>query len=780
MRILLINDLNIIGGGAEKVVFDTKKLLEEKGHIVKILGSGEKENISSFFSRWFSLKYYFLTKKIIKEFKPDIVHCHNLSRIISPSPIVAAKKMRKIVILTLHDFHMYCPKTWGIFQDGRVCEKGYNLFCPFYNCYTFKRGRRYIFYHFLKWLKVSLHRKIIKNYVDYFICPSEKLKEFTQRSLNIPEKTITHLSNFIEISDNYKVDFSRIKNNQFLFVGRISKEKGIDVLIKTVNSLVRKDGLRDVKIKIIGDGSERKSLEESVKKLGLEENIEFLGRIPNEKLSRHYQESLAVIMPSVCMENCPIVALEAMANHTPIIATNIGGFPDLIEHNKNGYLFEMGNYEELAVYMKKLSYNIELSKKLGDYGFEKVKREFNKEKYYGKLMKIYHKKKRVGLLVLEEFNPKKIGGFGFVAKKTSELLSELDKDVFLLNLSKSSNGVKKSNVGDLPIYFLKRKVAFPLNIIEEILATRRLIKISKKLKLDVILCISEWLARYCYYIKPFLPNLKTVLWLQDTRTPEDIGKISTLKLQHEIGECISSNFGSLINEKINSVLTKKGILSVDKIVTQAKLISDKVSKIYHINTDHFVLLANPIKIPSMELIKTKKPTIVFLGRLDPIKRPWIFCELAKKFPGIDFLVLGSTHYPALMNPILNKYSKINNLHFLGLVTGERKHKILSNAWILVNTSVYESLPVSFLEALSYKISILSCQNPDSLTSKYGYFTGEILGEGNENINKFVEGLNFLLNNNRWRSLGNQGYEFVKNFADENKVKKQLEKILDNL
>lgn len=83
MKILLINNYVIEFGGAEKVVFDTKELLEEKGHIVKIFGSNKKENIISFFSRWFSLKYYYKTKKLIKKFRSDIVHCHGFSRVIS-------------------------------------------------------------------------------------------------------------------------------------------------------------------------------------------------------------------------------------------------------------------------------------------------------------------------------------------------------------------------------------------------------------------------------------------------------------------------------------------------------------------------------------------------------------------------------------------------------------------------------------------------------------------------------------------------------------------------
>jgi len=217
MRILLINDLSIIAGGAEQVVFDTKKLLEERGNIVRILGSNTKEEFLSLLSRWFSLKYYCFTKKIIKEFDPDIVHIHNFSRIISPSPIIAAKRLKKKVVLTIHDFHMYCPKTWAIFRDGKICEKGYNLFCPFYNCYTFKRGKIYVFYHILKWLKVGLHRKIIKKYVDCFICPSKKLKEFIQKNLNIPPERVIYLPNFVEIK-NQNTEKEK-KNNQFLFVG---------------------------------------------------------------------------------------------------------------------------------------------------------------------------------------------------------------------------------------------------------------------------------------------------------------------------------------------------------------------------------------------------------------------------------------------------------------------------------------------------------------------------------------------------------------------------------
>lgn len=394
MKILVANDLKMkFGGGAEKVIFDIKKLFIEKGHHVSIIGKDSfKQNVVSLFSRIFSIKYYFLTKRLIEETSIDVVHVHNFSRMISPSPIIAAKKLNRKVILTIHDFHMYCPKTWGIFQDNKVCTKGYNLFCPFYNCYTFKKGPIYLPYHFLKWLKVGLHRRVIKKYVDHYICPSRQLKEFMHSTLGIPNNKISYLPNFIEINKEEKINFDNMNPKQFLFVGRISKEKGIDLAVKAIHYLVSERDLRDIRLKIIGDGLELNRLKSMVKKLKMNKNITFYGRIDNDELYRYYQESVAVLMPSVWLENNPIVALEAMKNKKPIIASKVGGYPDLIEHDRSGYLFEMHSIKQMSKYIQNLYDNKEKSMAMGEYGYQKLKREFSREKYYQSLLNLYNGK----------------------------------------------------------------------------------------------------------------------------------------------------------------------------------------------------------------------------------------------------------------------------------------------------------------------------------------------------------------------------------------------------
>ena len=393
MKILLIHDIEPPFAGAEKVVKETIKLLQDKGHEVKIYygAKEEKHNLLNYIERFYNLKERNKIKKIIKNFKPDVIHSHGTNLQISESIDSYIKKKKINHVKTIHNFGYYCPKSWGIFQDGKVCTKGYNLLCPFYNCYTAKMGKKYLLYNILKWLKVGLHRKFIKKYVDNFICPSLALKEAMIKTLKIPKEKVTYLPNFIDYDKNIKIDNSKINPKQFLFVGRISKEKGIDIAIKATNYLIKKGKIKEIKLKIIGDGEELEHLQKLKEKLNLKDEIEFVGKINNKNLNKYYQESIATIMPSILLENNPLVALESMTNKKPIIASNIGGYPDLVKDGINGFLFEMGNYKELAEKMQELYDNKELSIKMGEQGFRMLD-NFSKEKYYKKLIQIYKSK----------------------------------------------------------------------------------------------------------------------------------------------------------------------------------------------------------------------------------------------------------------------------------------------------------------------------------------------------------------------------------------------------
>lgn len=390
MEILLINDYLTNFGWAEKVVFDQKKILEINWNNVFLLWDEEKnENIFSFFRRYISFKYFFKTYKVINNKKIDIIHSHSLSRNISPSPIIASKLLWKKVIMTVHDFHYYCPKTWWILENWEICQKWFNRKCYLLNCKTSKIWYKNIPYHFLKWLKVGLHRVILNKYVDIFICPSRKLQEYMVKSLNLPKEKVIYLPNFIEIEETHQLNFENINDKIFLYVWRVSKEKWIEVAIKAFDILVNHEWIKDIYFEVIGDWPEKENLENLVKSLWLENNIKFLWKINNSELQKYYERSVWLIMPSVWLENNPLVAIEWMKYWKPILASNVWWFPDLIENEKNGYLFPMWNHKALAEKIKTLNNNTNLSIEMWKYWFEKLQKEFNSDLFYKKLLWLY-------------------------------------------------------------------------------------------------------------------------------------------------------------------------------------------------------------------------------------------------------------------------------------------------------------------------------------------------------------------------------------------------------
>ncbi|MEG2556793.1 MAG: glycosyltransferase, partial [Odoribacter sp.] len=172
--------------------------------------------------------------------------------------------------------------------------------------------------------------------------------------------------------------------------------------------------------------------------------------------------------------------------------------------------------------------------------------------------------------------------------------------------------------------------------------------------------------------------------------------------------------------------------------------------IYHLPAHTPIdFIPNPIHIPDPDTIdfSHKKTQVVFLGRLDSVKRPWIIGEIAKKMPKYDFYFAGDCH-EQVMNNIMAPYRKISNCHFLGHIEGKEKDQLLRESMILINTSIHEAIPVSFLEALSYGLLIVSNRNPDDLTSQFGYYTQQINGNGYTSINEFIQGIQSIIRNQK--------------------------------
>jgi glycosyltransferase involved in cell wall biosynthesis len=145
--------------------------------------------------------------------------------------------------------------------------------------------------------------------------------------------------------------------------------------------------------------------------------------------------------------------------------------------------------------------------------------------------------------------------------------------------------------------------------------------------------------------------------------------------------------------------------------------------------------------------------------------------MAKEFPNVEFRVMGQTTVPSAYHDLIAPHRHLRNLRFLGWVFGKEKSKALEESWVLVNTSVHEALPVSFLEAWAHECAVLSSMNPDGLVEKYGYWACDT---------DYARGLRHLLAAQTWRELGKRGRSYVETNHDVDSRVDQLSDFYCNI
>jgi glycosyltransferase involved in cell wall biosynthesis/SAM-dependent methyltransferase len=252
-----------------------------------------------------------------------------------------------------------------------------------------------------------------------------------------------------------------------------------------------------------------------------------------------------------------------------------------------------------------------------------------------------------------------------------------------------------------------------------------------------------------------LPDVPIILWVQAPCPPEDVQKVNALRIPGQEAarpQGITPIDCSGLREVLRrSDSSGRPIL----FASPAPQLLSKVAGAYGVTVPQLAFLPYILDFDPGPIAKSARPRVVFLGRLDPIKRPWIFVEVARRFPGVEFLLLGQSHFRGEGSWTPGELPA--NVRPLGHVGGEEKLRLVSSAWALVNTSIHEALPVSFLEALLCEVPIVSCQDPEGLVSRFGYYTGRWDGAGMEAVPHFAEGLARLLEDGERRArLGREG------------------------
>lgn len=380
MKIILLHNTYQQRGGEDSVFENEYNLLKKYGHNVdKLIFDNNsiktvKDKILTGILGIYNFKSAKLLENKIKSFKPDIIHVHNFFPIASPSIFFIAEKYKIPVIMTLHNFRLICPNAL-LFRNGYICEECINKIFPIpgiiHKCY---RGS------FSQTLSLSfiynIHRfiKTWQKKIDKFITLTEFQKnKFLVSSLDVPEKKFTVKPNF---SEDFGEGFKN-RENYFLYVGRLSKEKGILTMLKAFSKT-------NMNLKIIGDGD----LKEIVLKFSKQyKNIEYLGLRSKVEVFNLLKKSKALIFPSECYEGFPMVLVEALSTSTPVITSNIGSQAEIIKDKYIGLHFQVGNSEDLK---KRL---LDFSQKDYNFLYKNARIEYlnnyTPEKNYKRLMSIY-------------------------------------------------------------------------------------------------------------------------------------------------------------------------------------------------------------------------------------------------------------------------------------------------------------------------------------------------------------------------------------------------------
>lgn len=399
----MCNKFHFIKGGTERYLFDLCEGLKGLGHTVIDFSTSDKRNSYSEYSDYFSegnnfsrgLKlndilhikktlnfiYSFPARRnikhLIERYTPDVAHIHNIYHHISSSIVHSLRSKNIPIIMTLHDYKLICPN-YSLFTNDEVCER-----CKKYNYYNA------IIYKCIKdsWLAsifICLEMyfckilKIYENNVDLFIVPSR----FIQNKLydfGIDRKKIFYLPHAIDLN-HFKPNYGLGK--YILYFGGIYFKKGVHLLLTVAKQF------EDIPIKIIGEGPYEKDLRKLIGRYSLR-NVELLGYKSVNELTNFVAGALLVLIPSLWYEVVGLTIYEAFASGKCVVASNIGGIPEIVKDGINGILFDPGDEHDLLKKIRYLLDNTEKIKEFGSNGFEMIKKYNDRSTHYQTLVSIY-------------------------------------------------------------------------------------------------------------------------------------------------------------------------------------------------------------------------------------------------------------------------------------------------------------------------------------------------------------------------------------------------------
>jgi glycosyltransferase involved in cell wall biosynthesis len=345
MKVLILHSHYQWSGGEDSAVDSEEQLLTTAGHSVARYDRNN-EDIQRFTipqhallpaTTLWSRKSLTEVRQVLLQDRPNVAHFHNTFPLISPAAYSACRNAGIPVVQTLHNYRLLCP-TATFFREGKPCELCLGRKVPWpgvlHACYRDSRAATGVVAAML-----MVHRALgtWTEMVDVYIALSEfSRSKFIEGGL--PAAKIVVKPNFVDPDPGT----AREPTDYALFVGRLSREKGLGILLAAWKQI----GDR-IPLLVLGDGPLRGEFEAQVNSLGLSQ-VRFGGGVDRETVLAAMRRARFLVVPSECYENFPTIIVEAFACGIPIIAANLGATREMVVDQQTGLQFLPGSPEDLA------------------------------------------------------------------------------------------------------------------------------------------------------------------------------------------------------------------------------------------------------------------------------------------------------------------------------------------------------------------------------------------------------------------------------------------------
>jgi glycosyltransferase involved in cell wall biosynthesis len=385
MKILICHNAYRQQGGEDLVVELESALLREHGHDVieyraassDLDQTGPLSKIRSAFNLIYAPGVIRDVRALVERERPDVAHIHNVFPLLTPSLYAALHRARVPVVQTLHNYRFLCPN--GLFfVDGEICQRcaqGHYWHGVLRRCLhgDLAQSLAYASSIGLHWQVGTFPAKL-----GLLIAVSPFVARMMAQRIGTSEN-IRVVPNCIDVT---RFDSQADDQGYALFIGRLSAEKGVDVLLRAALQVP------DLPVKIMGKGPAETALRAYAIQQRLN-NVEFLGYIEGAQRFDILKHARCLVVPSRWHEPGALVVLEAYAHGIPIIASRVGGLQDQIRDNETGLLFEHGDHDTLATHLQRVAHDTAAARRWGQAARRLAEVEHSLPVHYRQLMAIY-------------------------------------------------------------------------------------------------------------------------------------------------------------------------------------------------------------------------------------------------------------------------------------------------------------------------------------------------------------------------------------------------------